>query len=97
KKDNCAVIFPWNLDDHETRRDRDKLRQTLADVFPVQFNKAEPSLLFEGISNVDTFKTELSKLLTRYIADIDRSLKAVRKLPETPPFNAPPQLGPTST
>ena len=96
KKDNCAVIFPWNLNDQETMRDRDRLRQTLADVFPVQFNKAEPSLLFEGIADLDTFKTELSKLLTKYVADIDRSLKAVRQLPEAPAFKEPPQLGPTS-
>jgi hypothetical protein len=63
----------------------------------MQFYKAEPSLLFDGISDVETFKTELSKLLTKYMADINRSLEAARKLPETSGFKAPPQLGPTST
>jgi hypothetical protein len=89
KKDNCAVVFPWNLKDQETNRDRDKLRRRLAGVFPIQFHKVEPSLLFDGITDVDTFKAELSKLLTKYMADINRSLEAARKLPETSVFKTP--------
>jgi hypothetical protein len=67
----------------------------LAEIFPVQFHKPGTSLLFE-ISDVLTFRAELSKLLTKYIADINRSMKVARELPETSAFKAPPQLGPTS-
>jgi FxsC-like protein len=95
--DNCAVIFPWNLNDQDTNRDHAKLRRILAEVFPVQFHKPETALHFEGISDVLTFKAELSKLLTKYVADINRSMKAVRELPENSSFKAPPLLGPTST
>jgi FxsC-like protein len=93
KLDNCAVIFPWNLKDRETNRDHHILRRRLAEVFPMQFYKPETSLLFEGISDALTFKAELSKLLTKYIADINRSMKAARELPEDPAFKAPPLLG----
>jgi FxsC-like protein len=96
KLDNCAVIFPWNMADQETRRDQDLLRRSLAEVFPVQFYKPETSLLFEGISDVLTFKAELSKLLTKYLADINRGMKAARELPQDSAFKAPPLLGPTS-
>ena len=94
KLDNCAVVFPWNLKDHVTSRD--VLERRLAEVFPMQFHKPEPSLLFDGISDVRTFKAELSKLLTKYIADINRSMKAARELPKDPAFKAPPLLGLTS-
>lgn len=97
KLDNCAVIFPWNLKDQETNRDHHLLRRRLAEVFPVQFFKPETSLLFEGVSDVLAFRAELSKLLTKYIADINRGMKAARELPEDSAFKAPPLLGPTST
>src|SRR5262249_32984041 len=94
KLDNCAVIFPWNSKDHGTNKDR--LERILAEVFPVQFYKPERSLLFDGICDVSTFKDELSKLLTKYVADVSRSMKAARELPTTSAFAAPPQVGPTS-
>jgi len=96
KLDNCAVIFPWNLQDQDTKREQAGLRRMLAHLFPVQFYKPETTLVFEGISDVRTFKAELSKLLTKYVADISRSMKAARELPAISPFGAPPQLGPTS-
>jgi FxsC-like protein len=96
KKDNCAVIFPWNFKDPETSEQRQMLRQRLAEILPLQFHKVEPSLLFEGIVDANTFRAELSKLLTKYMADIGRTLEAVRRLPDASAFKAPPQLGPTS-
>ena len=97
KLDNCAVIFPWNLKDYDTNSECAELRQLLNEIFPVQFHKPETSLLFEGIFDVFSFKAEVSKLLTKYVADINRSMKAARELPETSAFRAPPQLGPTSS
>jgi FxsC-like protein len=94
--DNCAVVFPWNLTDPDTNRYRADLQKMLAEIFPLQFHRAEPSLLFDGISDVHTFKAEISKLLTKYIADVSRGMTAARRLPEASPFNAPPQLGPTA-
>jgi FxsC-like protein len=96
KLDNCAVIFPWNLKDRDTSRGQTELRRMLAELFPVQFHKPETPLVFEGIFDAPTFKAELSKLLTKYIADISRSMEAARELPTTSPFGAPPQLGSTS-
>jgi FxsC-like protein len=96
KLDNCAVLFPWNFNDNQTKRDHHMLRRRLAEVFPLQFYKPETLLLFEGISDAQTFKAELSKLLTRYIADINRSMKAARELPRDSAFNAPPMLGSAS-
>jgi FxsC-like protein len=96
KLDNCAVVFPWNLKDGDTYRGQPELRRMLAEVFPVQFHKPETSLVFEGVSDVVTFKAELSKLLTKYIADISRGMTAARELPTPSPFAAPPQLGPAS-
>jgi FxsC-like protein len=95
--DNCAVIFPWNLKDHDTNTNNIELKRMLAEIFPVQFHKPKTSLLFEEIFDVSTFKAELSKLLTKYVADISRSMKAARALPEASTFKAPPQLGPIST
>jgi FxsC-like protein len=97
KLDNCAVIFPWNLKDEDINSQQVELRKMLSEIFPVQFHKPETSLIFEGISDVFTFKAELSKLLTKYVADINRSMKVVRELPKASPFSAPPQLGPTPT
>jgi hypothetical protein len=97
KLDNCAVIFPWNLKGDAATCGRAEFRQMLAKLFPVQFHKPETSILFDGVSDVLTFKAELSKLLTKYIADINRGMKAARVLPEISAFEAPPQLSPTST
>ena len=97
KLDNCHVIFPWNLKDADTNRNRAKLRRMLAEVFPIQFHKTEKSLVFEGISDVKTFKDELSRLLTQYVAEINRSMQAVRELPpQGSAPQVPPQLGSTS-
>lgn len=95
KLDNCVVLFPWNLKEYDTNKNLGDLRDTLAKVFPIQFYKSERSLHFD-ITDVATFKAELSKLLTKYIADINRSLKAARDLPTADAFKAPPQLASTT-
>lgn len=89
---HCCVIFPWNLQDHETRLTREDLREILLQVLPLECTRPDTTLIFEGVDSIISFKDEVEKRLTKYIADVNRSLNVVRKLPESSVFSLPPQL-----
>jgi FxsC-like protein len=94
---NCSVMVPWNFRDEETTGALGELKRKLAEVFPIQFYKPDSPFLFDGIKDLETFKEQLAKLLTRYAADINRSLSAARTLPERTVFSQLPQLASTSS
>jgi FxsC-like protein len=88
----CLVIFPWNLKDKETRRDRDKLRELLLQTFPVEFSREDSSLVFDKITDITSFKDELVKSLAKFTADINRLLPVSRNLPTGSAFSSLPVL-----
>jgi hypothetical protein len=91
------VVFPWNLADQAAIKAEQDLRDTISAAFPVQFNRPDSLLGFRNVTNAESFKAELTKLLTKYAADVNRSLTAVRKLPQAMGFSNMPQLEPAGT